>query len=87
MRYVSIVALALVLGACGRGEVVSTDTAETDTGVAIGTDAVTDTYATTDTSTTITPGTSQPAPTATGTIAPEPATRTTTSAPPGATGT
>ncbi len=58
-----IVTLALwILAACGGRQVVSTDTAQSSTGMT--------NSAATDTSTTITPGTSSVAPTATATIAP-----------------
>jgi hypothetical protein len=66
-----IVALAiLAVLACGRRQVVSTDTAQSSTGVP--------NAATSDTSSTITPGTSSVTPTATETVAPSPPTNVST---------
>lgn len=61
MKLIVAVLAALTLAACGQREVVSTDTAQNTTGVT-----------NTDTSTTVTPGTTAVAPTGTETVAPAP---------------
>ncbi|HEX9163622.1 MAG TPA: cytochrome c [Thermoanaerobaculia bacterium] len=62
--------LLLILVACGGKEVVSTDTAQSTTGITNTTSVAPATTSTTDTSATMTPGTTAPAPTATETTAP-----------------